>query len=213
MKRTNYWAKLEPGKVYHIYNHAVGYDNLFEEPGNYTFFLLRWKHYLAPYMDVFAYCLMPNHFHVIGRLKPMSENVQAAIQKENTSKARAYLKGEEPANRFYEDQFRRLFTSYSKAFGKSRNRAGSLFRAKFKRVLIRNREHLLDKILYVHHNPIHHGFCTSYTDYFYSSYHDYLAVSDDFIYLPALKYFQHKDAFVQAHEDYRINYKGDIEDF
>ena len=156
---------------------------------------------------------MPNHFHVIGRLKPMSETVKEAIQKENTSKARAYQSGNAPANTFYEDQFKRLFTSYSRAFGKSYNREGSLFRAKFKRVLIRSREHLLDKLFYVHHNPIHHGFCAGYADYPYSSYLDYLEGNGEWIHLPILKYFGASrpvalEGFVQSHEEYRRNFPG-----
>jgi REP element-mobilizing transposase RayT len=212
-KHIDYWAKLEPGQVYHIYNHAVGEDNLFKVPENYAFFLRRWKDYWAPYMDVYAYCLMPNHFHVIGRLKPMSEAIKEAIQKENTSKAQAFLSDDVPANTFYEDQFKRFFTSYSRAFGKAYHRVGSLFRAKFKRVLIHNREHLLDKLFYVHHNPIHHGFCPGYADYPYSSYHDYLEENGAWVHLPILKYFGTPrsaalEGFVQAHEEYRRNFSG-----
>jgi REP element-mobilizing transposase RayT len=209
--QKDYWAKLEPGQVYHIYNHAVGDDDLFREPENYAFFLRRWKDYWQHYMDVYAYCLMPNHFHVVGRLKPLSETVKEAIQKENTSKAAAYLSGEAPANAFYEDQFKRFFTSYSRAFGKSYQRVGSLFRAKFKRIIIRNKEHLLDKIFYVHHNPIHHGFCTGYADYPYSSYHDYLEENGTWVHLSILAYFGNSRpaalaGFVQAHEKYRLGF-------
>lgn len=223
-KRINYWAKLEPGQVYHIYNHAVGHDNLFREPGNYGFFLRRWQVYFGPYLDMYAYCLMPNHFHVLGRLKPLSEAVTAAIAQEHTAKAQACLRGEVPVNAFYEDQFKRFFTSYSRAFGKSYDRVGSLFRAKFKRVLIRDRAQLLDKLLYIHHNPIHHGFCRRYAEYPYSSYHDYLAGNGERVHLAMLKYFeggryrttQHNagescpipatplEGFVQAHEEYRL---------
>ena len=39
----NYWASLEPDQVYHIYNHAVGPENLFREARDYHFFLKRWK--------------------------------------------------------------------------------------------------------------------------------------------------------------------------
>jgi putative transposase len=214
---VDYWAKLEPGKVYHIYNHAVGKDNLFKEPQNYVFFLNRWKHYWQPYMDVYAYCLMPNHFHVVARFKPISAAILEAIQKENTSKALAYLEGKVPINTFYEDQFKRFFTSYSRAFGKTYNRVGSLFRAKFKRVVLPNRERLLDKIFYVHHNPMHHRFCTRYMDYPYSSYLDYLDGNEEYIHLPILKYFgasteEALENFVKAHEEYRINFVDLLEE-
>jgi hypothetical protein len=94
----------------------------------------------------------------------------ATISAEDTAKARAYLKGDVLINAFYEDQFKRFFTSYSRAFGKLYSRKGSLFQAKFKRVILRDRERLLDKLLYVHHNPIHHRFYDNYTDWPHSSY-------------------------------------------
>ncbi|GAB4423203.1 MAG: hypothetical protein OHK0039_39710 [Bacteroidia bacterium] len=66
-------------------------------------------------MDVYAYCLMPNHFHVLGRFRPLSEAVTATIRQEDTAKAQAFLRGEVPVNAFYEDQFKRFFMSYSRA--------------------------------------------------------------------------------------------------
>ncbi len=234
-KRINYWAKLEPGQVYHLYNHAVGSDNLFREQENYRFFLQQWQWYFGQYMDLYAYCLMPNHFHVLGRLKPLSEAVNVAIRLENTAKSQAFLRGEVPVNVFYEDQFKRFFTSYSRAYGKAYQRIGSLFRAKFKRVLIQDREHLLDKLMYIHHNPIHHGFCAGYAEYPYSSYHEYVAGNAERVHLPILKYFEGGgpgrsfrttqscpttstttttstalDGFVQAHEAYRLDFRGDV---
>jgi hypothetical protein len=33
---------------------------------------------------------------------------------------------------------------------------------------------LLSLILYIHRNPVHHGFCASLDDWYWSSYHTYL---------------------------------------
>ena len=207
----NYWAKLDAGKVYHFYNHGVGRDNLFLEDANYHFFIEKWKKYFGHYMDVYAYCLMPNHFHVLGKFKPITEQIRQQIQKEQTSKSRAYVEGRITITTFYESQFKRFFTSYSRAYGKRYNRVGSLFRAKFKRTLIRNKARFMDKLFYIHHNPIHHRFTWTYQAYRYSSYHDYLNQNGDFIYLPILKYFgdtpeEAIEGFFQAHEIYRLTY-------
>ena len=67
---VNYWEKLEAGVTYHIYNRSVGNDNLFFQEGNYSYFIEKWKEYL-PYLDVYAYCLMPNHFHFLAQVKSM----------------------------------------------------------------------------------------------------------------------------------------------
>ena len=47
---------------------------------------------------------------------------------------------------------------------------GSLFIKNFKRELISDKTHFLNAIVYTHRNPIHHGFCTSFEEWPYSSY-------------------------------------------
>ena len=60
---------LEPTHYYHIYNHAVGKENLFEREEDYKYFLSKMKEYLIPVTDILAYCLEPNHFHMVVRIK------------------------------------------------------------------------------------------------------------------------------------------------
>jgi len=55
---------LEVEKCYHIYNHAVGNENLFRCDENYRYFLKKYAEHISPIADTFAYCLMPNHFHL-----------------------------------------------------------------------------------------------------------------------------------------------------
>jgi REP element-mobilizing transposase RayT len=57
------------GNVYHLYNHANGNINLFRSDENYRFFLEKYAKYVTPYFDTYAYCLMPNHFHFLVRVK------------------------------------------------------------------------------------------------------------------------------------------------
>lgn len=56
---------IKPGFKYHLYNHANGSMSLFLKPGNYQYFMDKYKHYVHKYVDTYAYCLMPNHFHFI----------------------------------------------------------------------------------------------------------------------------------------------------
>jgi len=62
-------VQLEPGCFYHIYNHANGSDNLFREEENYYYFMRKWNKYIHPIADTVAYCLMPNHFHLLVKVK------------------------------------------------------------------------------------------------------------------------------------------------
>jgi putative transposase len=64
---------LETGGIYHIYNHAVGWDNIFLEEENYRFFLRKLVSRISPFAEILAYCLMPNHFHLVIRIKDKKE--------------------------------------------------------------------------------------------------------------------------------------------
>jgi hypothetical protein len=66
---------LTTDSTYHIYNHANGNDNLFKSDENFYFFLNKVSIHLAPVADLYAYCLMPNHFHFLLRTKKIEEVV------------------------------------------------------------------------------------------------------------------------------------------
>ena len=58
---------------YHIYNRGVNGENLFVEERNYDLFLKLYEKHLAPVTDLFAYCLLKNHFHLSLRVKSEEE--------------------------------------------------------------------------------------------------------------------------------------------
>jgi hypothetical protein len=61
----NYWQELKEGCVFHLYNRSVGEAKLFVDKSDYEIFLLRINKYFSPYLHLYAYCLLPNHFHFI----------------------------------------------------------------------------------------------------------------------------------------------------
>ena len=83
----NYWQKLEPDGHYHIYNRVISQDLLFVRHGHYVFFLRRWLDYL-PYLQVHAYCLLPNHFHFLVKVKPLDLELLEHVKAQKTSKSR-----------------------------------------------------------------------------------------------------------------------------
>jgi len=54
-----------PDKIYHVYSHANGNENIFKSDENFRFFLEKYNLYIQPVARTFAYCLMPNHFHFL----------------------------------------------------------------------------------------------------------------------------------------------------
>ena len=64
---------MEENKFYHIYNRGNNKDLIFLEDENYRFFLERFNKYLQNFVNLYAYCLMPNHFHFLILLKSNSD--------------------------------------------------------------------------------------------------------------------------------------------
>ncbi len=66
--------------------------------------------------------------------------------------------------------FSHLFNAYAKYYNKKYNRHGTLFERQFKRKEVDNRKYFRSLVIYIHHNPVHHGFCDHPLDYGWSSY-------------------------------------------
>jgi REP element-mobilizing transposase RayT len=60
---------LHPDTSYHIFNHANGFENIFRHEANYYFFLEKYRKYIGPIAETYAWCLMPNHFHLVIRIR------------------------------------------------------------------------------------------------------------------------------------------------
>lgn len=60
---------LLPETVYHNYNHANGSEDLFRKDENYRYFLQKYSEYIYPIAETYAYCLMPNHFHLMVKVR------------------------------------------------------------------------------------------------------------------------------------------------
>ena len=156
---------FQPDGVYHIYNHAVGTDTIFKEDENYHFFLRKFSSRIISFVDVFAYCLMPNHFHFLLRIKGETHLETLWQNKPNKKKLNRH--------EFYDEiittQFANLFNSYVQAFNRKYFRQGSLLKESFQRKRIDTSEYLIKVISYIHNNPVNHGFAKR-KDWRYSSY-------------------------------------------
>ena len=164
--------KLTPNCTYHIFNHANGFENIFTEDENYRFFLAKYQQYILPIAETYAYCLLPNHFHLVVRIR-RKEVLEEVYRAYNFSKVLNFGKVEITDNmieRFISKQFANLFSCYTQSFNKVNKRRGSLFLKNFRRELIENKAYFLNATIYTHRNPVHHAFCDRYTDWSYTSF-------------------------------------------
>lgn len=168
---------LEPEQYYHIYNQGNDGINLFKNEGNYLFFLQRFEKYISAVASIYAYALMPNHFHFLVQ-------INSDLDEKKASQA-----------------FGNLFNSYAKAFNKQQKRSGSLFRRKFKRKKIVDQKQLINTIIYIHNNPVKHGYREHSIEWAWTSYHDFLSEDETFINKKeVLKLFGSRENFIFNHK-------------
>jgi REP element-mobilizing transposase RayT len=187
---------LTPGCYYHIYNRGNNREPIFFSDDNYRYFLKGYAEYISPVADTFAYCLLPNHFHILVQIHEKKEgDIKSASQ-----------------------QFANFFNSYTKSINKAYQRTGSLFEKRFGRILIESHEQLQWLVVYIHRNPQKHSLVTDFRYYRYSSYQTVLKVGNASVENalkmgtkikvdPLLSWFGGVSPFVHAHE---FGYEKDL---
>lgn len=111
------YQKFNPESFYHVYNHAVGTENLFKSHENYLFFLNKYDQHLSIVFKTFAYCLMPNHFHLLIQVRD-EYTLSSLIAKPEK---------EIDFHKFIMQKLSNFLNGYAKAFNKLHSRRGALF--------------------------------------------------------------------------------------
>ena len=148
-----------PELYYHIYNRGNNRERIFFEPDNYVYFLKKIREYLVPVSDIVVYCLMPTHYHVVGRVR--ETQTSEVLKTSEVSKA-----------------MMKLSVSYTKAINKRFQRVGVLFQGQFQAKPILTSEYLLNLCRYIHGNPVKDGIVADITQWPYSNYLEWIDERD-----------------------------------
>ncbi len=180
--------QFEKDQLYHIFNQGTNRQKIFFDQENYLFFLKKIRTYVLPYANVFAWCLMPNHFHLMVLVGEVSVGVALS----DTDAVR---------QRTINDSIGIMLRSYTNAINKQQNRSGKLFREKTKaecisctnevtqsfytsegitRVNFENLENQYPQqcFNYIHQNPVKAGLVTDATDWEFSSAQKYAGLRE-----------------------------------
>ena len=186
----NYRKKIFPNKFYHIFNHAVAKEHLFRTDKNYYYFLEKYFYYISSIADTYAYCLMPNHFHLLVKFKTVEE-LSNILKVSDSSKSISYKLSQ---------QFKNFFTSYSSSYNIMFERKGTLFEPRFKRRIVNTKEYFINLFNYIHQNPISHGFVKEKDDWKFSSYTSFYSEKNSLLKREDIyKLFNTKDEFDKIH--------------
>jgi putative transposase len=188
---------LEPDKFYHVYTRGNNKESIFKEEENYFYFLQLLRKYILPFVDVYAYCLLPNHVHLLIRIKPEEQMV---VQDMATNL---------PIKINLQCQFSHLFNAYTKAINKRYNRTGSLFQERFRRKEVISEVYFTRLIYYIHFNPQHHGLLDDFSDWPYSSYHSLLSKSKTLLQRnDVLDWFGGRDWYQKFHKESAADFRS-----
>ncbi len=175
--------EIEPiaeGNYYHIFNQGINKENVFRENDNYRHFLRMYEKYLEPVTETYTWCLLSNHFHLLVRIKTLDE-VQNYWDSQDISNLSGLsdpkgFKNKNNKNFIITNQFSKFFNAYVKAFNNRYKRTGSLLKKPFDRKKVDNMMYFKNLVHYIHHNPVHHGFCKKLQEYPWSSYGSVISV-------------------------------------
>jgi putative transposase len=179
---------LTPDNYYHIYNRGVNRGLIFYSDRNYQFFIDRMLIHIKPNSDILAFCLMPNHFHLLIRVDSPD---------------------------FVEEALRPFLLSYAKAINREQDRIGPLFQGRFQANLVEGDEHLLDCVKYIHLNPVKANLVKTPDQWKYSSYSNYLGKSKNVFINTSiiLNFFDSLSEFINFTESGMEEFESNVYDF
>ena len=194
-----YFDKFEEDTFFHVFNHAVGNENLFRNDDNYTYFLRKYAEYTQPIWETYAYCLMPNHFHFLVKVKSLIELEKLPNFSGNT-------------HSFVMQKLSNLLNGYAKAYNVKYERKGALFLDFTKRIAVKDDVYFTTIINYIHQNPVHHGFCKTSDEWTYSSYEAFLSEKQTKLNRnEVLEWFGGREKFKQFHRENTLSLQDEYE--
>jgi REP element-mobilizing transposase RayT len=140
------WRIEYKGALYHLLSRGNDYSDIFvddKDRGNFIDTVGEMSQRFD--IDIFAYVLMNNHYHILARTR--RANLKKAMQW--------------------------FGTTYTQRFNRRHFRSGHLFQGRYKSIIVQNDAYLLQLSYYIHRNPLRAGIVRRLADYRWSSYKVY----------------------------------------
>ena len=139
---------------YHIINRGNQKQKIFLENSDFEKYLEILKHYKKKYsFKLYAYCLMPNHIHLIIDIRKMGDLARM-------------MQG--------------LTQTYTACFNNKYNKVGRLWQGRYKSMLIQKDRYLIDCLEYIELNPVRANMVSYPGAYSWSSWQERMFAKDRF---------------------------------
>lgn len=125
---------FSPAHIYHVFNRGNNSQTIFFTRENYLFFLEKLRKHLLPHTDVLAWCLMPNHFHLMISVNRVEVEISEQVTINGVSEGFTLSETLTRLNhtRTLNDSIGIILRSYSRAIQKQEKSTGSLFQKETK---------------------------------------------------------------------------------
>jgi putative transposase len=168
---------------------------LFIEDRNYSYFLQLLEKHLLLFPDIYAYALIPNHFHLfvkVGEELEIRDGRKSSLE----------------INEFLSNQFRKLFIAYATGMSNVYYTHGGLFETPFRRIEVNTDSYFTQTCYYLHYNPVHHGMCNHPSSYINTSFLPLLSDAPTILMRDeVMDWFGGRDIFIKYHEMQNDNYR------
>jgi putative transposase len=201
--------------IYHVYNRTNNRELLFLSDENRYSFLEKYMKILSPFLNTYSWCLLPNHFHSLVRIKAIT-SIREALQiqpfQDLTLTEKKFIDERTDLSTLLEQTFKRFFQSYSLSFNNLHERKGNLFYRPFKRVEVAEDSHFTQSVLYIHANPVKHQLVEDFRDYPWSSWNSLAGDGPTELLRNELwNWFGGKPRFISIHEEMiKYQYTGEV---
>lgn len=186
---------MEPGNYYHVYNRANAFEKLFYSDENYLFFMEKTNKYLPEIATLYAYSLLPNHFHFLIKTLP-EESIHLGSSLDYSDRI--------------SQAFSNLFNSYTKSFNSYYRRRGTLFSRHFKSRVVETMNYRTNCVLYLHHNGVHHNLCREPDQWPYTSHEKVMNNPEISEVAEVISWFGGVDNYLNAYRHYTSPLEGEI---